>query len=253
MYFFISIDLISFIRRTKIFKVSCYALKCDIRKFFASINHDVLMELLRGRVNDEDILWLARNIIESYSTAPSTGLPLGNVTSQLFANVYLNQLDAFIKHDLYDKYYLRYADDFVLLHKNRNLLEAKIALIDHFLQKKLKLHLHPQKTFILKFKQGIDFLGYVCRPHSRVIRTKTKKRMFKKMEYHRKEVQADKKTSESFNQSTQSYLGMLQHANSYQLTKELKVFSGLELEYESTNRVPSIPHEVAVFLSLTSH
>ena len=105
------------------FRKLCYALKCDIKKFFANINHAVLMQLLSRKVDDSDILWLINNIIESYSNTPDTGIPLGNVTSQLFANIYLNQLDRFIKHDLHVEHYFRYADDFVLLHQDKNYLE----------------------------------------------------------------------------------------------------------------------------------
>ncbi|MBI2634279.1 group II intron reverse transcriptase domain-containing protein [Candidatus Peregrinibacteria bacterium] len=233
------------------FSKPSYALKCDIRKFFASVNHDILMELLSEKVDDSDILWLAQTIIESYSATLSTGIPLGNVTSQIFANIYLNQLDQFIKHELRLKYYLRYADDFVVLHQDKDLLRKTISRIDRFLQEKLKLHLHPQKISVRNLKQGVDFLGYVCLPYSRVIRTKTKKRMFRKFQNRKQEMLAGKRTSESLNQSAQSYLGMLQHANSYHLTKKLRILSGLEQEYESLYPVPYIPHEIAVFLGLT--
>lgn len=208
------------------------------------------MKLLAEIIHDSDILWLSQSIIKSYSPAPSTGIPLGNVTSQVFANIYLDQLDKFIKHELHLKCYLRYADDFVILHKNRDFLWKIVSRIDRFLQEKFKLHLHPQKISVRKLKQGIDFLGYVCLPHSRVIRTKTKKRMFRKFQKRKEEMLAGKRTSESLNQSAQSYLGMLQHANSYRLTKKLKILSGLEQEYESQYPVPYIPHEIAVFLGL---
>lgn len=232
------------------FSKPSYALKCDIRKFFGSVNHDILMKFLAEKVDDPDILWLSQSIIKSYSSTPSTGIPLGNVTSQVFANIYLDQLDKFIKHELHLKYYLRYADDFVILHKDRDFLWKIVSRIDRFLQEKLKLHLHPQKISVRKIKQGIDFLGYVCLPHSRVIRTKTKKRMFRKFQKRKEEMLAGKRTGESLNQSAQSYLGILQHANSYHLTKKLKILSGLEEEYESLYPVPYIPHEVAVFLGL---
>lgn len=232
------------------FSKTSYALKCDIRKFFGSVNHDILMQLLAEKVDDPDILWLAQSIIKSYCASPSTGIPLGNVTSQIFANIYLNQLDTFIKHELRLKYYLRYADDFFILHKDRDFLWKIVSRIDRFLQEKLKLHLHPQKISVRKLRQGVDFLGYVCLPHSRVIRTKTKKRMFRKFQQRKEELLAGKRTDESLNQSAQSYLGMLQHANSYHLTKQLKILCGLEQEYELLYPVSYIPHEVAVFLGL---
>ncbi len=207
----------------------CYALKCDIKKFFDSINHTVLVRLLLKEVADPDVLWLINNIIESYSKTPNTGIPLGNVTSQLFANVYLNQLDRFIKHDLHVKHYFRYADDFVLLHQDKDYLEKLIDAIGNFLDGELKLRLHPQKVFIQKLKQGVDFLGYVCFPYCRTIRTKTKKRMLKKLYKRKNEMQMNEITAESFNQTLQSYFGLLKHASSHHLTEMLENSFGLPM------------------------
>ena len=234
------------------FRKPCYALKCDIKKFFASINHTVLMELLAEKVTDPDIVWLVRNVIDSYSNSPDTGLPLGNVTSQLLANVYLNQLDRFIKHDLHVKHYFRYADDFVLLHQDKDYLEKLIDSIGNFLDEELKLRLHPQKVFIQKLKQGVDFLGYVCFPYCRTIRTKTKKRMFKKLNQRKNEMQMKEITAESFNQTLQSYLGPLKHANSHRLIKKLENLAGFKSleEIEALYPLPLIPKAVASCLGL---
>jgi len=234
------------------FSKPCYALKCDIKKYFASINHTVLMRLLSKEVDDHDVLWLINNIIESYSNSPDTGIPLGNVTSQLFANVYLNQLDRFIKHDLHVKHYFRYADDFVLLHQDKDYLEKLIDSIGNFLDGELKLRLHPQKVFIQKLKQGVDFLGYVCFPYCRTIRTKTKKRMLKKLNQRKNEMQMKEITAESFNQTLQSYFGLLKHANSHRLVKKLESLAGFKSleEIEALCPLPLIPKEVASFLGL---
>jgi len=99
------------------YSVDCWALKGDIKKFFASVDHRVLLLLLEGKIQDEDIIWLLRQGIDSFHSerGESKGIPLGNLTSQIFANVYMNELDQFIKHELKVKYYLRYADDFLLL------------------------------------------------------------------------------------------------------------------------------------------
>lgn len=144
-------------------------------------------------------------------------MPIGNVTSQIFANIYLNELDQFVKHTLSVSYYFRYADDFILLHHDPRYLESLCERISEFLKTSLLLKLHPQKVEIRKFKQGIDFLGYVILPHHIVIRTKTKKRMFKKL-FERQKLLGDKKIDEfTFNQSVQSYLGLISHANGYDL------------------------------------
>lgn len=235
------------------FRKPCYALKCDIKKFFANINHAILISLLAKKINDPDILWLINNVIESYSSSPDAGLPLGNVTSQIFANIYLDQLDRFIKHNLRIEHYFRYADDFVLLHQNKNYLQELIKPIGSFLERELKLRLHPQKVFIQKLKQGVDFLGYVCFPYCRTIRTKTKKRMLKKLNQRKNELVAGRTTDESFNQTLQSYIGLLKHANGYHLTKKLRNLAGfqsLEEEIEALYRLPLIPKEVATFLGL---
>ena len=141
------------------------------------------------------------------------GIPIGNLTSQLFANVYLNELDQFIKHKLKIKYYLRYCDDFIILENSEIELKALIPKIENFLEAKLKLKLHPNKIIIRKLRQGIDFLGYVTLPRCRVLRTKTKRRMLRKICHN----------------NEPSYLGLLEHCNSYELKQELsKTISGGE-------------------------
>lgn len=148
-------------------------------------------------------------------------MPLGNITSQLFANIYLNELDSFVKHKLRIKYYIRYCDDFVILSKNKEYLEGLILKIDDFLKEKLKLSLHSDKISIRKYHQGANFLGYIIFPYHRLLRTKTKRRMFKRIEQRIKELEQGKISKESFSQGIQSYLGVLKHCNSYNLKKEI--------------------------------
>lgn len=121
------------------------------------------------------------------------------------------------------RHYLRYADDFAILDKDEKNLESKVPLINDFLEDRLKLKLHPQKIIINKFSQGIDFLGYVCFPHHRLIRTKTRRRMFKRLNKAMQELKDGKITDKTFNQTLQSYLGLLQHANTHTLAKEVKL------------------------------
>lgn len=142
------------------------------------------------------------------------GIPLGNLTSQVFANIYMNELDQFMKNQLRVKYYLRYADDFLILSINKNDLNHLSKKIEQFLWEKLKLELHPKKISLRRLEWGIDFLGYIVLPHCILPRTKTKKRIFNKLKI--------KIDDDNFNQSSQSYLGYLSHANSYKLTKKLK-------------------------------
>ncbi|MFH0852034.1 MAG: reverse transcriptase domain-containing protein [bacterium] len=194
-----------------------FALKCDIRKFFDSVDHEILLELVRQKVKEKNILWLIEAIIKSFEKSPNKGLPLGNVTSQLFANIYLNELDQFVKHGLREKYYLRYCDDFVILGENEEYLNGLIPLISDFLEERLKLTLHPDKIIIRKYRQGIDFLGYVVLPYYRVLRTKTKKRILKKMINRRQGLRTGLISEASFGQTLQSYFGILKHCQGHKI------------------------------------
>jgi len=149
------------------------------------------------------------------------GLPIGNLTSQIFANIFMDKFDWFIKKQLRIKYYFRYADDFVIVDSNPEYLRCLIEPIEDFLNIKLGLKLHPQKVEIRKFRQGIDFLGYVILPHYITLRTKTKKRMFKKIKFNKEKLNQGLITKESFCQSFQSYRGVLKHCNSHKLEKGL--------------------------------
>jgi len=190
-------------------------LKCDVKKFFDSINQDILISLIKNKINDQDALWLIASIIKSFSK----GIPLGNVTSQLFANIYLNELDKFIKHHLKIRYYLRYCDDFIIVSDNKVYLEGLIMKIHNFILGALKLSLHPNKISIRKYHQGIDFLGYVSFPYHINLRNKTKKRMFKKIDYKMLEFKNGQVSPQSFNQTLQSYFGVLKHCDSCKLGK----------------------------------
>lgn len=193
---------------------SGYVLKCDVNKFFDSVDHKILFELLKRRVEEKQTLDLLKIILQSFEKSAGKGLPLGNVTSQLFANVYLHELDRFVKHTLKVKYYFRYADDFVILHKDKELLQKYETEIKKFLVENLLLKIHENQILIRKINQGIDFLGYVILPHALVLRTKTKNRIFKKL--------LDmKNVDEKFFQSLDSYLGVLKHCSSRQIKKEL--------------------------------
>ena len=139
-------------------------------------------------------------------------MPIGNLTSQLFANIYLNQFDHFVKEELRVKYYIRYTDDFVLLHDNPTVLASLLPVIRAFLRDRLALELHPRKVSIRKLSQGIDFLGYVTLPHYRVLRTRTKTRISAYLE---------KRDKDDF-AGVESYLGLLSHCNGYRLAKSMR-------------------------------
>jgi len=197
---------------------TCWVLKCDIRKFFANIDHVILIDILKTRISDQGILGLLCNIIESFSSSrKGVGVPLGNLTSQLLVNIYMNEFDQFVKHHLKAKQYLRYADDFVIFSQDRTLLERLVPQIKNFLQERLRLELHPDKLFIKTLASGVDFLGWVHFPDHRVLRTKTKNRMFKNL-----------KIKERAEEVVQSYLGLISHGNSWKLRQKIqdKVLKG---------------------------
>lgn len=211
----------------------CFALKCDIHRFFASVDHRILLDLLQQRIEDRAMMDLLSMIIEGFCVTPGKGIPIGNLTSQLFANVYMNEVDQFVKHTLHMKKYVRYTDDFVIVDRDVQLLCALIVPINDFLRQRLGLCLHPHKVTIRKYSQGIDFLGYVLLPHYRRLRTKTKRRIFRSVQRHITE------------QSLQSYLGVLSHANTYRLRQSIINQYGLWLMPESSKsplRVPPQRH-----------
>ncbi|MFY9484284.1 MAG: reverse transcriptase/maturase family protein [Patescibacteria group bacterium] len=183
-----------------------YAIKCDVRKFFDSVDHEILSKLISRCIDDPRIMQLIKEIIASFSTSDRKGIPLGNVTSQLFANTYLHELDHFVKFTLRERYYVRYCDDFVIVHSSREYLLALVARIERFLDTQLSLQLHSDKVSVRTWNQGIDFLGYVVLPHCIVLRPKTRERMLQRVS----------------TANISSYLGLCSHAASYNIQQILK-------------------------------
>jgi len=187
---------------------TCWVLKCDIKKFFANIDHQILFDILYKYIQDENTAWLIVKVVSSFETKKRAGLPLGNLTSQLFVNIYMNQFDQYIKHKLKVKHYIRYADDFVIMLDNQQQLELLISKISDFLNFELKLTLHPKKVSVATLASGIDFLGWVHFHGHRVLRTATKWRMLKKIK------------AEPWDAAMlKSYSGLLKHGNTYKLQK----------------------------------
>jgi RNA-directed DNA polymerase len=149
-------------------------------------------------------------------------LPLGNLTSQLFANIYLNELDQFAKGKLKIKYYARYTDDFIIVSGDKEYLSDLLLSIKYFLENNLKLELHPDKVSIRKFSQGIDFLGYVARPYQNLVRTKTRRRIFKRTKKEAENLAVGIIEEDYYECLLKSYLGVLSHADAYELGEELK-------------------------------
>lgn len=190
---------------------TAWILKCDIKKFFASIDHNLLQYTVAKYIDDKDMLWLVDRVITSFNTQPGKGLPLGNLTSQLLVNIYMNEFDQFVKHKLKAKYYIRYADDFVFFSTNKTTLTNNTRYIECFLGDQLKLDLHPNKIFIKTLASGVDFLGWVHFPHHRVLRTTVRRRMLKNL------------ASNPSKETKASYLGLLKHGSTYKLAENLNL------------------------------
>ncbi|MCX7918979.1 MAG: reverse transcriptase domain-containing protein, partial [bacterium] len=232
-----------------------YFAQLDIRAFFPSIDRNKLLDLVLSKVTNDEIRWLTETLIlyepthnPTFTCSPTKwrnvpphkslfyvpegkGLPIGNLTSQFFANIYLNPLDQFIKHTIKCPYYLRYVDDLVLLHQNREQLELWIKSIDCFLKEHLAIELNPNRSFIRPVSNGIDFLGYIVKPTHLLVRRRIVDncqnaiRTYTQSMLHRNKEgiflrlhQADySKLTASLN----SYFGIFLHACCYRLKKSL--------------------------------
>ena len=199
----------------------CFVLKCDVKKFFDTVDHSILLSILGERVQDEEVMWLLEEIIESFSLTKNRGLPIGNLTSQLFANIYLNRFDQFIKHELKVKNYARYTDDFIVVAGDKEYLEQLVEPIRGFLRDSLLLELHPKKISIRKLSQGIDFLGYIVFPHYCLVRKNTERRMRVELTEKVRECNEGVISKEIVEQSLNSYLGVLSHASGHRVSEEL--------------------------------
>jgi len=188
----------------------CYILRCDIQKFFANIDQQILIKKLKRHINDSQIVRLIERVVFSfYSSRLGIGLPLGNLTSQLFVNIYMHEFDMYIKQELRVKYYIRYGDDFIILSDNKEYLNSLLLKISEFLQKELKLTLHQHKVCIKTYASGLDFLGWIHFPYYRQIRTTTKRKIIRRLKNYPKR------------QTVISYQGLLIHGNTYKFRKQV--------------------------------
>ena len=205
-----------------------YVLKADVRHFFDTIDHEILINILRKKIKDKDFMGLIKIVLDNFDTSvKGKGLPLGNYTSQFFANVYLNNLDYFIKHRLKAKYYIRYVDDFVILHKDKKVLLEFKDKIEKYL-KNLRLELHPDKSKIHALRNGITFLGYRIFYHYKLLRKRNINYFFRRF----------KKKVTLYNQGTieredlenflQGWFGYSKFANTYNFSKKIEEVMNLK-------------------------
>ena len=167
-------------------------------------------------------MWLIRTILENHKTEiPGKGMPLGNLTSQFFANVYLSELDYFVKHTLRAKYYLRYVDDFIILERNRELLENYRKEIDSFLRESLKIELHPDKTKIIPLGAGVQLLGFRAFYHFRILKKSNVRRVLGRLELFRSKYAAGEIEQSEILLSNSGWQGYAMMGNTFKLRQQV--------------------------------
>lgn len=240
------------------YQKDCNILKLDIKGYFMAMNKTLLFEkvkteLIRNVTKFNFDLPLTLYLVEKtifndsakdciikgkqadWNGLPKTkslfyvnqdcGLPIGNLTSQLFGNIYLNEFDHYVKKDLKIRYYGRYVDDFVLIHQNMGYLKSIIPLMRNFLNEKLQLKLHPDKIYLQHYSKGVKYLGAVIKPHRIYIANRTKGNFYKTINLWntiiRKNKKLNREETETFLSSINSYLGILKHYKTFKIRKKM--------------------------------
>lgn len=240
------------------YKQDCYILKLDIKGYFMAMDRLILYQKVEKTLsrfqkeadfNLDLVLRLIRQVIfhdptkncrfkgakKDWQGLPKSkslfwagenkGLPIGNLTSQLFGNVYLNDFDHFVKHKLDCKYYGRYVDDFVIVHQDKEYLKSIIPVLKKYLQDELSLELHSRKVYLQHFSKGVPFLGTIIKPYRIYIRNQTKGNFYKKILYWnnflKKEGKLTKEALGQFLASVNSYLGIMKHYNTWKLRRKM--------------------------------
>ncbi len=202
-----------------------YFLKLDISKYFQSIDHEKLYALVSHVITDAEMLRLLRIIIESsydtVSDGKKKGIPIGNLTSQLFANIYLNELDHYAKERLYCRYYIRYMDDIVVCAESKEWLHQIRSSLELFLKEQLLLIVHPRKVFIAPIDSGVPFLGYVFYPHVTHLRTSTVKRCVRRIKKYCILLPKNKIEYKKVLTSRASWYGYSKHAHAWRMSKKI--------------------------------
>lgn len=213
-------------RRTMEFvRKNDYCLKSDISKFYPSINHDILFDIVQRKIKCKDTLWLIKNII--YSIGGGVNVPIGNYTSQWLGNLYLNELDQLLKHKYHIKHYIRYCDDFLLFHNDKKFLGEMASVIKEFLRERLQLKL--SKCDLFPVSRGVDFLGYRHFRGYILVRKSTAKRVKKRLKRLPVLLAQSKISREQYRSSLASTMGWLKHSNSYNLRNSLQIDALMEV------------------------
>ena len=196
-----------------------YVLKADIKHYFDTVDHSILLSVLRKNINDEKVMWLIESILDNYSS--HKGMPIGNLTSQFFANVYLNEFDYFVKHELRAKFYIRYLDDFVIFHNDIHILEKWKIQINEFLMTNLKLELHPEKSQIYPLHKGIAFLGFRIFYRYKLLKKSNMSAINKRIRDFKEAYNHGEISKEEIGKRLEGWFGYAIHGNTYNLRRRL--------------------------------
>jgi retron-type reverse transcriptase len=208
------------IRNAKDNNMVCgYALKADIKHYFDSVNHEVLIRILKRKIKDDNVMWLIQKILSNHNS--DNGMPIGNLTSQFFANVYLNELDYFVKHRLKAKCYIRYVDDFVILNRNKEVLAEWKISIDEFL-KSIKLELHPEKSRIYPLHKGINLLGFRVFYHFKLLYKRNIRRFDKRLESLSESYRKGEISRKCMDRRIEGWLAYAKLANTYNSRRRIR-------------------------------
>lgn len=196
-----------------------YALQGDIRRFYPSIHHDTLIEIIHRKIKDANVLWLLEDIIRSFPGGRN--VPIGNLTSQWLGNLYMNEFDRFVRHDLKPGGYVRYNDDFLLFGNDKNRLRESLERSREFLADRLKLTLSKERVYPVS--RGVDFVGYRHFPGYVLIRKSTARRVRQRIRHLRYEMATGQIAPERARSVVASTLGWLRWANAYNLRRALGI------------------------------
>jgi hypothetical protein len=196
--------------------------QCDIKSYFASVNHGVLIELLIRRVGDPRLLNLLRGLVEHGGEQAGRGMPIGNLTSQLFANVYLDVLDHFVKEVLRVRHYIRYMDDFLLLVSDRREARERLAAVRNFLRDRLRFALNPRRIIVTPLDEPCDLVGYVHHAGGRSrVRRRSVRRLWRRLPVLQRRLAAGRIDRETARASVASWLGLAKHADTFRLSRSI--------------------------------
>ncbi len=233
------------IRKIKRKYGSFWILKCDIRKFFYSIDPFVLFEIMKKYISDKKLLKFTHLLIfDKREQNDNIGIPIGNYTSQFFANIYLNELDQFVKRDLKVEYYVRYMDDFILLAKTKSECIFLKKQIEDFLHEKLHLYLNDKSKYY-PYPMGVNFCGYRIFTTHRLLRLNSKKKIKKNVKHWNKLYAKSQLDIHAATLSLNSWIGHSSHCNSYKLQK--KILNSCNFLYNESSFYSEVEEELISF------